>query len=345
MAPRDKYNDISYWPEGFGNLDNAGRLRMYKMGQFIRKRYATFLTDDFREVYSRSSDVDRCIESSQAVIAGMYPPPTRSNWNAKIPWTPAPVHTVPAPDDYLLNEAGRKYLDIVVQEIEKLQSADKTKKLYEESVNERVILEKEYGYDYDSFVKFKCTYSTLDIEYRNGLEMPSWYNEEMREKLYKWAGLAFSLAAGGTEVLKKTRNQHLLADLVKRLEICSAGPKHIPKSEYHQPTNAPGSVEDRKVVHYSTHDSIMAAFLEALNINGNSPVPPGFGATFFIEVHATDLKLGNKSDKYLKLYYLDKTETEEPIEMILPNCELDKDGRLSVANFKEYVRHLLPDEN
>lgn len=347
MAPRDKYNNITYWAEGFGNLNNAGRMRMFKMGKFIRRRYDGFLSDNIREVYSRSSDVDRCIESSHALLAGLYPPTNRFEWNKELLWLPAPVHTVPAPEDYLLNEAGRKFLMEFINEIQIVQNSEAVKKLYEESVHERELLERELGYEYDMFYKFKCTYSTLDIEERNGLTMPAWYTPELKQKLYRFAGIAFGLAGGGTEKLKKIRCGHLLEDITTRMEMSSIeGPKLKDHSEFNQPTNSPTEIDDRKIIHYSTHDSIMAAFLESLNINSPTPVPPGFGAIFFIELYVDLNEQGQPiSEKYVKLFYMDDTDSERPIEKKLPNARLNEKGQLTLNNFKKYIEHLLPNGN
>lgn len=343
MGPKDKYNDLKYWPEGFGNLDNAGRLRMYKLGKFIRRRYTNFLSDSFREVYSRSSDVERCIESSNAVLAGLYPPSNKFKWNDELLWTPAPVHTVPAPDDYLLNEAGRKYINDVIKEILLIQKSDRVKQLYQDSVDERKLLESELGYDYDSFYKFKCTYSTLDIEERNGLAMPAWYTPELKQRLYKFAGIGFALAGGGTERLKQIRCGHLLEDIISRMQLSSATqPKPRDKSDFLQPTNAPAEISDRKVVHYSTHDSIMAALLESLNIN-DPCVPPGFGSTLFMELYVDVDEQGHPiGEKYVRIYYMDDTESEKPIEKQLPDCKLNEKGQLTLENFIHYVADLLP---
>lgn len=343
MGPKDKYNDLKYWPEGFGNLDNAGRQRMYKLGQFIRRRYDNFLTDNFREVYSRSSDVDRCIESSHAVLAGLYPPTDRYIWNKDLNWIPNPVHSVPAPDDYILNEAGRKYIADVENEVKIIKKSDAVKKLYENSVEERALLERELGYDFESFYKFKCTYSTLDIEEKYGYEMPSWYTPELKKRLYHFAGIGFALAGGGTERLRQIRCGHLLDDILSRMELASPeGPKPIDKSDFQQPTNAPADSCDRKVIHYSTHDSIMAALLESLEIN-EPCLPPGFGATFFLELYIDVDEEGNQiSEKYVKVFHLDNTESENPIEKKLPRAKLNDKGRLTLKSFREAVNHLLP---
>lgn len=343
MAPRDKYNNIKYWPEGFGNLDNAGRKRMYNLGKFIRKRYDGYLTDNIREIYSRSSDVDRCIESSHAVLAGLYPPSDKFMWNKQLLWVPAPVHTVPTPDDYVLNEGGTKYVKEVIQELLKIQESEAVKKLYADSVEDRALLEKELGYDYDMFFKFKCSFSTLEIEEKSGYEQGDWCTPELKQRLYRYAGVAFGLAGGGTERLKQIRCGHLLEDMIERMEIASfEGPKPRDKSDFQQPTNAPAYTSDRKVVHYSTHDSVMAALLEALNVN-TPPLPPRFGATFFIELYVdVDEKGEPTSEKYVKIFYMDDTESENPVEKSLPNSTLNEKGQLTLGNFKKYVENLLP---
>lgn len=343
MGAKDKYNDLKYWPEGFGNLNCAGRLRMYRLGKFIRRRYDHFLSDSFREVYSRSSDVDRCIESSNAVLAGMYPPSDRFKWSNELIWTPSSVHTCPVKDDYLLNEAGTNYVAAVQDELLSVQNSDEVEQLYEDSSPERQLLEKELGYVYDFFWKFSSTYSTLDIEERNGLEMPSWYTPELKKKFYNFAAKAFALAGGGTEKLKQMRCGHLLEDIIQRMQLASTtGPRRNEKSDFKQPTNAPSEITDRKVVHYSTHDTILAAFLESINLN-SPPVAPGFGATFFIEMYV-DLDGDNQptSEKYLKIFYMDDTESEVPIEKSLPNCKLNERGQLTLSAFEAYVKHLLP---
>lgn len=70
----DPYGDASNWPVGFGQLTLQGKRRMFAIGQFLRDKYDGFLTDSIREVAARSSDEDRCIESAQLVLSGIYKP-------------------------------------------------------------------------------------------------------------------------------------------------------------------------------------------------------------------------------------------------------------------------------
>lgn len=62
-----------WYHHGLGALTNRGRARMYLLGELTRHRYASFLGDDFNklQVISRSSGLERCIESGQMFTAGL----------------------------------------------------------------------------------------------------------------------------------------------------------------------------------------------------------------------------------------------------------------------------------
>ena len=76
--PNDPFakNMDKYFPEGDGNLAVHGKYRMHKIGQFIRQAYQQYLGDAYspREVYVRSSAKPRCLESTEALLSGLYPP-------------------------------------------------------------------------------------------------------------------------------------------------------------------------------------------------------------------------------------------------------------------------------
>ena len=70
FLPKDPFKNVSeYWPEGGGQLSNSGKLRMYRLGQFLRNEYQEFLGQAYspREVYARSSLSHRCLESVEQV--------------------------------------------------------------------------------------------------------------------------------------------------------------------------------------------------------------------------------------------------------------------------------------
>ena len=66
----DPYKNMTmYWPEGKAELTKEGKIRMFKLGQFVRREYDAFLGDQYspREVYARSSISSRCLESVSLV--------------------------------------------------------------------------------------------------------------------------------------------------------------------------------------------------------------------------------------------------------------------------------------
>ena len=117
----DPFNDVKYWPQGLGQLTAKGKYQMYKMGEFIRNEYNTYLGDKYsaREVYARSAASSRCFESCAALLAGAYPPKQKEwQWNngsdpelAHI-WQPILIETfIPEKEDLVCNEV--QYIIII----------------------------------------------------------------------------------------------------------------------------------------------------------------------------------------------------------------------------------------
>lgn len=92
------------WPVGGGQLTNIGKKQHYLTGQWLRQRYVGFLPDVYsaEDIYVRSTDVSRTIESALANLAGLYPPSGAQIWNPQLLWQPIPVHTVPSSLDYII---------------------------------------------------------------------------------------------------------------------------------------------------------------------------------------------------------------------------------------------------
>ena len=71
--PQDPYRNVSvYWPNGLTELTENGKIRMFKLGIYLRNRYDGFLTNNIKEVRVRSSGVHRCLESAQLSVSGAY---------------------------------------------------------------------------------------------------------------------------------------------------------------------------------------------------------------------------------------------------------------------------------
>ncbi|KAH7718186.1 Histidine acid phosphatase family protein [Aphelenchoides avenae] len=112
--PTDPYQE-SYWPLGFAELTAKGMEDQMELGQWMRQRYVDELgllskTYDRREVYVRSTDIDRAILSGQCQMVGLYRGSGQSGRD--YPENPAwptglitvPIHTVPRSQDKASND-------------------------------------------------------------------------------------------------------------------------------------------------------------------------------------------------------------------------------------------------
>lgn len=84
----------------------VGKQEQYELGKYLRRRYQNLIGSQYSSdnVYIRSSDTDRSLQSAAANAAGMFPPTGDEVWNKDLFWQPIPVHSsIPFSDDYLLN--------------------------------------------------------------------------------------------------------------------------------------------------------------------------------------------------------------------------------------------------
>uniref|UniRef100_A0A4X2K0L8 acid phosphatase n=1 Tax=Vombatus ursinus TaxID=29139 RepID=A0A4X2K0L8_VOMUR len=97
--PTDPHKDKAIWPYGLGQLTQEGVQQQVELGRFLRARYGNFLNQEYHrdEVYVRSTDYERTLQSAQANLAGLFPRPPLTPG-----WMPVPIHTVPATEDKLL---------------------------------------------------------------------------------------------------------------------------------------------------------------------------------------------------------------------------------------------------
>ncbi|WKX93343.1 hypothetical protein Q1695_010973 [Nippostrongylus brasiliensis] len=110
--PTDPHQESS-WPNGWGELTQLGMLQQYALGQLLRGRYITGdnpLLEKYnpKQVYIRSTDVNRTLVSAYANLAGMFTGgkaghdyPAINGWPSG--WTPIPVHTMLENEDHAGN--------------------------------------------------------------------------------------------------------------------------------------------------------------------------------------------------------------------------------------------------
>ncbi|KJH47685.1 hypothetical protein DICVIV_06209 [Dictyocaulus viviparus] len=75
--PTDIHQE-SAWPNGWGELTEMGMRQQYALGKVLRKRYIDieepFINKQYnsKQVYIRSTDVNRTLVSAYANLAGMF---------------------------------------------------------------------------------------------------------------------------------------------------------------------------------------------------------------------------------------------------------------------------------
>ncbi|XP_029095246.1 testicular acid phosphatase [Monodon monoceros] len=124
--PTDPHKEAvsTLWPRGLGQLTGEGVRQQLELGRFLRSRYEDFLSPEYwrEEVYIRSTDFDRTLESAQANLAGLFPEAAPGRSEAT--WRPIPVHTVPVTEDKLLRFPTRscpRYQELLREAMEAAQ--------------------------------------------------------------------------------------------------------------------------------------------------------------------------------------------------------------------------------
>ncbi|CAG2172297.1 unnamed protein product, partial [Oppiella nova] len=300
FPPKDTYSASKYWVEGVGELTTKGKYRLYKLGEFIRQEYNDYLGDKYspREVYVRSSITDRCIESTSSLLAGAYPPKQPEwQWNkgedAKLGlvWQPFPIQTfMPHEDDLVCNQD--KECPIVDKEKAKIYERPELKKFVEDNKELYANMTKATGWAISTIADASTLYDTLKIESdHNYFWNSTWTKEEEQHILDQL------LVSRNTEfkydwdspIIKRLRGGGLAKELTKNFN------KVVNKSN------------EKKLYVYSTHDTTVAALINAMNFPNH--VFPPFGATLLLELHQNN----KTNDYFVRAFYQNETTINEGI--------------------------------
>ncbi|VDO41427.1 unnamed protein product [Onchocerca flexuosa] len=179
------------WSYGWGELTELGMQQQFALGRLIRHRYIegnyNFLSNNYKpkELYIRSTDVNRTLISALANLAGMYPTgipgkdyPESKQWPTH--WTPIPIHTVQNEEDFVGNVFSR------CPRADQLTAIIRCSKHYREVANEN-----KNFFDYVSEksgmkVNLDNIYIINDIHYAetvHNMSQPSWITDDVSKKL------------------------------------------------------------------------------------------------------------------------------------------------------------------
>lgn len=326
--PTDPYNNVSYWPAGWGQLTNIGKQQQYELGQWLRERYSKFLPETYNRenIYVRSTDVDRTLMSAESNLAGLYPPREWQKWNKNISWQPIPIHTVPGNLDEVL--AGERPCPRYSAEMERVKSSPEMKRYNKQHAGLYKYLSEKTESNVQDPTSLEYIYNTLFIEDLYNLTLPNWTKEVYPDKMNPVASFSFTLPSK-TKLLQRLKIGPLVGEMVKHMIEKRDGAL---RPEY-------------KMFMYSGHDVTIGDFLMALDIF--DPQSPPYRCIIMVELWKT------KAGKHKVMVYFRNSTTREPYNLAIPGCQaacpLDDFARLlkpviPVNWEKECKKGFLPDD-
>uniref|UniRef100_A0A8C1IJJ9 Lysosomal acid phosphatase n=1 Tax=Cyprinus carpio TaxID=7962 RepID=A0A8C1IJJ9_CYPCA len=308
--PTDPYKE-SDWPQGFGQLSQEGMKQHFELGQFLKKRYTGFLSEDYdrHEIFIRSTDVDRTLMSAEANLAGMFPPNGSEEFNPDLKWQPIPVHTVPVDKEKLLSfplEDCPRYTQLMNDIFLNMTETYK-------------MVRNKTGLEKANIETIWSLYDTLFCEAKHGMRPPDWVTPSVMETLKMLKNFGFQILFGIYKRKEKCRLQGglLLDQIIKNLSNAAA----------------PDSKQEVKMMVYSAHDTTVVALQEALNVfNG---LQPPYASCHLIELHQEENGMFT-----VEMFYRNDTNVSEPYPVSLPGCS----QRCPLQDFMNLTREVIPQD-
>lgn len=79
------------------NILQKGKVRMYRLGKWFRRKYTNLTGETYvrERMIVQASHKDRTIMSGYCFLRGLYPATGLQQWLKAEKWQPIPVHTIP----------------------------------------------------------------------------------------------------------------------------------------------------------------------------------------------------------------------------------------------------------
>ncbi|XP_072392241.1 testicular acid phosphatase homolog [Diabrotica undecimpunctata] len=294
--PNDPYVDAKYWPDGIGELVNKGKVHQFQLGQWLRRRYKNFLSSRYypTELFVRSTDVDRTLNSAASNLAGLYYPdesPDPVEWPQDLPWNPVPIHTVSYSDDSVL--AMKKKCENFDKLYKETVDSEYFKNVMKNHTQLKEFVDSKTGWN-TTLDLFRNLWTVLYIyNETNSSYVPDWANEINQEELAELAGLSFS-----TETFTPS------------LQRFKVGPFFNYLNDYFD-----GILNgtNPKFLMLSAHDGTIASILNTFGDYNYKP--PQFCSTIIWELYRS-----SAGEPYLNIYFKDGFKTESVVGVKIGNC-------------------------
>ncbi|XP_049643532.1 testicular acid phosphatase [Suncus etruscus] len=298
-----KNDESRLWPRGLGQLTREGVRQQLALGRFLRRRYQNFLAPEFRreEVYVRSTDFDRTLESAQANLAGLFP--ESGPGRPESAWRPIPVHTVPASEDKLLRFPTRncpRYREL----LREATDASDYQTALDGWTDFLTRLENFTGLHLvgEPLRKAWKVLDTLICQQAHGLSLPPWASLDVMRTLAQISALDIKAHVGPPKAAEKAQlSGGILLDAI------------LSNFSRTQRLGLP-----LKMVMYSAHDSTLLALQGALGLyDGHTPPYAAcLGFEFRRRLEDPDEDVGNVT---VSLFYRNDS-TRLPRSLSLPGC-------------------------
>ncbi|VIO94300.1 Uncharacterized protein BM_BM10063 [Brugia malayi] len=301
------------FPRGMGNLTKIGAEQAEQLGLLLQRRYINPGNITSKQIYIRSTDVHRTIETAQHVLKGMSFPDTRINveLTTNVDTAGNPFFDCPVATQFVLDQEEKYFLRENFSEI------------YE-------LMQQELNYNSYSYYLF----DTLNCLKAHDLALPNWLrSDELYEKLkfLSWYGVEaqFGIGPYDNKLQRKIRGGSSLRGVVSRIAC---------KVNYSEWSSVDSCEE--KFYGLSAHDMTIAALLSTFSdihsILGKSPLI-GYGANIAFEIWRID-------NLYkMKIMYANQWDANpQDITQFAPGCE-DSIKFCNVTKFIEHSRELFFD--
>ncbi|XP_076432350.1 testicular acid phosphatase isoform X1 [Peromyscus maniculatus bairdii] len=304
--PTDPHKEAAstLWPRGLGQLTKEGIRQQLELGRFLRRRYKAFLSPEYRreEVYIRSTDFDRTLESAQANLAGLFPEAAPGSPEAD--WKPIPVHTVPVSEDKLLRFPMRscpRYHELLRESTE---AAD-----YQEALKGWTdFLTRLGNFTGLSLVgePLRRAWKVLDTlicQRAHGLTLPSWASPDVLRTLSQISALDIRAHVGPPRAAEKAQlTGGILLDAILS-NFSRAQSLGLPL----------------KMVMYSAHDSTLLALQGALGLyDGNTPP---YAACMAFEFRGSSREPEEEDGENVTVSLIYRNDTSSPpLPLKVPGC-------------------------
>ncbi|KHN84829.1 Lysosomal acid phosphatase [Toxocara canis] len=334
------------WPHGWGELTELGMKQQYSLGRLIRQRYILgeqpFLSPRYKskEVYIRSTDVNRTLVSAMSNLAGMYPvgipgadyPRTKNaSWPSN--WTPIPVHTVELETDHIGNAFANcpraQQLDNYIRSSKQFQKYASDNKEFFAFLTEKT------GMPID-LTNVYLLNDVITIEKIYNMTQPEWLTEEVAARILNLTEVnnefTYGISKPYVPEMIRLRGGTLLKAIVDKMNMkarCEADSQNADCQWI-------GSL---KYYAYSAHDTTVAALLTTFGdekevIKGGMPK---YTASVAVELwNRTDIGFAVKI-----LFHSAFHHKYHPITRLTKGCPLDSDF-CALDRFEKRSKKFMP---